>query len=256
MLFSFLAASAALLATVSSAPALPKYPRQNNCSEYAGYLISTFSDPNPTVQWHLSDGTDPGSYTFLNGGEPVLVSDVGTRAVRDIFLAIDGPRENYYIIATGRSIMVQSQRVGYANALDRSRHQRGGFQLGPSDTDGQSGTRDLALDRPSQLERALSANVRIFSSLLLPNHNTNPSQRRRPHWRHGLGPLCSLGKRPILPLLGIPPVLPLRPLPHRNRLPRPHPVRHNQRLPNLQPTPRLPRTPLDPRYRPRILIPR
>ncbi|GAB7359259.1 hypothetical protein MBLNU230_g5916t1 [Neophaeotheca triangularis] len=99
---SIFAASAALLATVSSAPTPPS--KCQDSSDFAGYLISTFSDPNPAVQWYLSDGADPGSYTFLNGGEPVLVSDVGTGAVRDVFLTSDGERENWYMIATDLDI--------------------------------------------------------------------------------------------------------------------------------------------------------
>jgi Zn/Cd-binding protein ZinT len=70
---------------------------------YVGYLVSTFSDVTPAVQFHLSKGNDAGSYTFLNKGQPVLKSTVGTKGVRDIFLAHDGARTKYYMIATGES---------------------------------------------------------------------------------------------------------------------------------------------------------
>lgn len=70
-------------------------------SPYVGYLISTFSDKNPTVQWYLSKGNDPGSYSFLNRGQPILKSTVGTKAVRDVFLATNAGRNEWYIICTG-----------------------------------------------------------------------------------------------------------------------------------------------------------
>ncbi|KAF1813442.1 family 43 glycoside hydrolase [Eremomyces bilateralis CBS 781.70] len=73
-------------------------------SNFAGYLISTFSDPNPKVQFYLSNGNDPGSYSFLNKGRPVLTSTVGTKAVRDVFLTYDGNRTKWYIIATDLDI--------------------------------------------------------------------------------------------------------------------------------------------------------
>ncbi|KAK0639968.1 hypothetical protein B0T16DRAFT_519187 [Cercophora newfieldiana] len=70
-------------------------------STYVGYLISTFSDNNPAVQWHLSRGNDPGTYSMLNGGKPVLKSTVGTRAVRDVFLATNSARSEWFMICTG-----------------------------------------------------------------------------------------------------------------------------------------------------------
>ncbi|KAI5867882.1 glycoside hydrolase family 43 protein [Durotheca rogersii] len=90
-LLSMFALAGAIFAT-------PTPPRQ--APEYVGYLVSTFSDPTPKVQFHLSNGNDALSFTFLNGGNPVLASDVGTKAVRDIFLATDSARSEYYLIAT------------------------------------------------------------------------------------------------------------------------------------------------------------
>lgn len=91
---------AAVLATSSSASAAALRERQS--SEYAGYLISTFSDPNPAVQMYLSNGNSPSNYTFLNGAQPVLASTVGTRGVRDIYLTSNSARTQWYIIATGK----------------------------------------------------------------------------------------------------------------------------------------------------------
>ncbi|KAH6692199.1 family 43 glycoside hydrolase [Plectosphaerella plurivora] len=73
-------------------------------SPYVGYLISTFSDPTPQVQWHLSDGLDASSFRFLNNGRPVLESTVGMRGVRDIFLTTNTARDEYFIIATDLDI--------------------------------------------------------------------------------------------------------------------------------------------------------
>ena len=70
--------------------------------EYAGYLISTFSDANPAVQFHLSVGNGPGEYEFSNGGQAVLNSTVGTGGVRDIFLTHNPERTEWFIIATGK----------------------------------------------------------------------------------------------------------------------------------------------------------
>ncbi|PNS17852.1 Protein DSF2 [Sphaceloma murrayae] len=90
------------LQACSTAYAVPVDKRQT--PEYAGYLISTFSDPRPQVQMYLSNGNDALSYTFLNGGEPVLASTVGTKAVRDIYLAPNGDRSKWYLFATDLDI--------------------------------------------------------------------------------------------------------------------------------------------------------
>lgn len=85
-----------LLSCGSSSP-LEK--RQNT---YSGYLISTFSDVNPTVQWFLSNDNSPTNFTKINGGNPVLTSTVGTKAVRDVYLTANGGRDQFYLIATGK----------------------------------------------------------------------------------------------------------------------------------------------------------
>jgi hypothetical protein len=71
-------------------------------SNFAGYLISTFSDANPTVQLHLSRGNDPSSFIFANRGRPVMTSTVGTRAVRDVYLTCNNDRSQWYMIGTGK----------------------------------------------------------------------------------------------------------------------------------------------------------
>ncbi|KAK5654916.1 hypothetical protein OQA88_6672 [Cercophora sp. LCS_1] len=69
-------------------------------TSYVGYLISNFSDKNPTVQWYLSEGNDPSTYTFLNKGQPILESTVGTKAVRDVFLVTNSARNEWFMICT------------------------------------------------------------------------------------------------------------------------------------------------------------
>jgi len=86
---------------------------QTRAETYVGYLVSTFSDVTPAVQFHLSKGNDAGSYTFLNKGQPVLKSTVGTKGVRDIFLAHDGARTKYYMIATGEFCVWDCKFIGW-----------------------------------------------------------------------------------------------------------------------------------------------
>ncbi|KAJ4343940.1 hypothetical protein N0V95_006517 [Ascochyta clinopodiicola] len=100
---SYSIAAATALSTFVSATPVHGEKRQ---SGYAGYLISTFSDVNPKVQWYLSNGNSPTSFTKLNKGNPVLISTVGTKAVRDVFLASNGARTQHYMIATDLDINV------------------------------------------------------------------------------------------------------------------------------------------------------
>lgn len=95
--------SALAAITIPSTLAAPASPSlQSRAENYVGYLVSTFSDVTPAVQFHLSNGNDAGSYSFLNKGQPVLRSTVGTKGVRDVFLAHDGARTKYHMIATGK----------------------------------------------------------------------------------------------------------------------------------------------------------
>lgn len=93
----FTAASAALGAVASPTPI-----KSRQETSHVGYLISTFSDARPQVQQYLSNGNSASSFTFLNGGQPILASTVGTKGVRDIYLTTNADRSQYYLIATGR----------------------------------------------------------------------------------------------------------------------------------------------------------
>ena len=67
-----------------------------------GYLLVHFvEDPDgygEQIYFSLSDGDDPCSWIRLNGGEPVLRSDLGTTGVRDPYL-VRGADE-FFIVAT------------------------------------------------------------------------------------------------------------------------------------------------------------
>ncbi|KAI0886211.1 glycoside hydrolase family 43 protein [Annulohypoxylon maeteangense] len=85
---------ATALAGIAIANPMPR------ASEYVGYLVSTFTDVNPKIQFHLSEGNSATNFKFLNGGNPVLASTVGSKAVRDIFLTTNSARSEWFLIAT------------------------------------------------------------------------------------------------------------------------------------------------------------
>jgi hypothetical protein len=89
-------------------------------SSYVGYLISTFTDVNPTVQWYLSKGNDPSTYSFLNKGQPVLKSTVGTKAVRDVYLATNTARSQWFMLGTGKT-RNQTRTKANRNKISTSR---------------------------------------------------------------------------------------------------------------------------------------
>lgn len=49
---------------------------------------------------HLSNGNDPLSYKPLKGGAPLLTSNVGTKAVRDMYLVSKDDQSQHYLIGT------------------------------------------------------------------------------------------------------------------------------------------------------------
>ncbi|KAI8242965.1 hypothetical protein K4K57_011109 [Colletotrichum sp. SAR 10_99] len=93
-----------ILTAVASAALVAANPVPRQATNYVGYLISTFSDANPKVQFHLSNGNSASSFKFLNKGQAVLTSTVGTKAVRDVFLTTNAARSEWYIIATDLDI--------------------------------------------------------------------------------------------------------------------------------------------------------
>jgi hypothetical protein len=91
--------SAALAATVA-ANVIP--PRQ---ATYTGYLFNTFTDANHTGLQYLSNGNTPYEFLPLNGGNPLFVSEVGTKGIRDLYLTTNSGRSVWYLIATGELLI-------------------------------------------------------------------------------------------------------------------------------------------------------
>ncbi|KAK7730472.1 hypothetical protein SLS63_005717 [Diaporthe eres] len=101
-----------LLVTAASALGVVASPTPINTRQetsHVGYLISTFSDARPEVQQYLSNGNSASSFTFVNGGQPILASTVGTKGVRDIYLTTNNDRSQFYLIATGN---IDSETAG------------------------------------------------------------------------------------------------------------------------------------------------
>lgn len=48
----------------------------------------------------VSNENNPGSWTTLKDGSPVLLSDVGTKGIRDPSLIVAPDRSKFYLIAT------------------------------------------------------------------------------------------------------------------------------------------------------------
>ncbi|KAI0417097.1 family 43 glycoside hydrolase [Xylaria grammica] len=89
---------------ISAVATSPIETRQE--SSYVGYLVSTFSDALPQVHFYLSNSNSPTSFSYSNGGKPVLASTVGTGGVRDIFLTTNTARSEYYLLGTDLDINV------------------------------------------------------------------------------------------------------------------------------------------------------
>jgi alpha-L-arabinofuranosidase len=75
--------------------------------DYAAYFFPYFTGESTadgeTISFAVSDGPDPLEWTTLNGGKPVLASDLGTKGLRDPFL-IRGGDGTYYLLATDLQI--------------------------------------------------------------------------------------------------------------------------------------------------------
>jgi hypothetical protein len=71
---------------------------------YAGYLFSYMTGEGSTngeqVYFAISQGNDPTRWRQLNGGQPVLTSNVGTRGARDPFIIRSPQGDRFYQIAT------------------------------------------------------------------------------------------------------------------------------------------------------------
>ncbi|MDA2809370.1 glycoside hydrolase family 43 protein [Nocardiopsis sp. RSe5-2] len=97
-----LLAAPLVLTAPGAASAAPDEPSRGAAG--AGYLFAymtgeRFAD-GEQVRFALSSGNDPLHWRELNGGDPVLTSDVGEEGVRDPFLVRSPEDGTYYLIAT------------------------------------------------------------------------------------------------------------------------------------------------------------
>ncbi|TRX94113.1 hypothetical protein FHL15_004881 [Xylaria flabelliformis] len=81
---------ATLMSAVASSPI-----EIGQTSKYTGYLVSTFSDASPQVQFYLSNGNSPINFRFLNKGKPVLASSVGTKGQLVCACSEHGPTDPF-----------------------------------------------------------------------------------------------------------------------------------------------------------------
>ncbi|MFM9552661.1 MULTISPECIES: family 43 glycosylhydrolase [Streptomyces] len=72
--------------------------------DYAGYVFVYFtgedSPEGERIRFALSRGDDPLRWRELNGGAPLLTSDLGTGGLRDPFLVRDPDGDRFHLIAT------------------------------------------------------------------------------------------------------------------------------------------------------------
>jgi hypothetical protein len=86
-----------------------------------GYLFAYFTsaaeDDGEQVRFARSNGPDPLGWECLNGGRPVLRSDVGEKGVRDPFLfraaGLPGESATYYLLATDLCIAKRDPRAAW-----------------------------------------------------------------------------------------------------------------------------------------------
>ncbi|MGW0737491.1 family 43 glycosylhydrolase, partial [Streptomyces sp. NPDC002851] len=102
-LFAALAAVAALCATLLAGPPgiAAAADRQD---PYTGYLFAYFTGEGTAdgeqIRMALSRGNDPLHWRELNGGRPVLTSDLGEKGLRDPFVIRSPQGDKFYMIAT------------------------------------------------------------------------------------------------------------------------------------------------------------
>lgn len=64
----------------------------------------------------LSDGNNALQYNFYNQGNPILISDVGSKHTRDPFVVRGAHGKQNFIIATDNSLKAINYNFAYANA--------------------------------------------------------------------------------------------------------------------------------------------
>lgn len=64
------------------------------------YFTGESTSDGETISFAVSTGDDPTSWQTLNGGDPVLTSNLGTQGLRDPFVIRSGDGERFYMLAT------------------------------------------------------------------------------------------------------------------------------------------------------------
>src|SRR5688572_24072130 len=75
--------------------------------EYEGYAFAYFVDNSlagENIFFAASNGNDALSWSELNGGQPVLTSQYGTKGLRDPFIIRSHDGGKFYLLATDLSI--------------------------------------------------------------------------------------------------------------------------------------------------------
>lgn len=76
--------------------------------EYAGHLFAYFKGEDyadgEQIYFALSKDNDPLHWQELNGGQPVLISRLGERGVRDPFIIKSPLGDKFYMVATDLKI--------------------------------------------------------------------------------------------------------------------------------------------------------
>ncbi|MFE5837455.1 glycoside hydrolase family 43 protein [Arthrobacter sp. NPDC056493] len=94
-------------------------------TEHSGYLFAYFTsaaeEDGEQVRFARSNGPDPLEWETLNGGRPVLRSDVGEQGVRDPFLlraaGLPGEDAGYYLLATDLCIARRDPQTAWEDCI-------------------------------------------------------------------------------------------------------------------------------------------
>ncbi|KAL4728275.1 hypothetical protein ACLX1H_005017 [Fusarium chlamydosporum] len=104
------------LAKPTSSIPIPRSPHNDSLPVGAGYVFAYFvGDDNngESIFLAASNGNDALSWRELNGGNPILTSEKGTRGLRDPFLMRSREGDKFFLIATDLKI----NDIGWERAL-------------------------------------------------------------------------------------------------------------------------------------------
>lgn len=99
-----LACASAIALVVLSTRYAKTWHGESKRVNYAGYLFTYFKGegmPNgEQIYFAISEGNDPLNWKELNGGKPVIASELGEKGVRDPFILRSPKDDKFYLIAT------------------------------------------------------------------------------------------------------------------------------------------------------------